>query len=61
MKVVYCKDCENWYPAKETNGRTGLCAANYMHEMSGNSLTCRNFEESSGENEYVSKKDYNQD
>lgn len=48
-----CKDCENWYPYLHNNGQTGMCSANYKHNISESMWTCRNFEKRCGKTYFV--------
>lgn len=53
MPLSCCGECEHWYPLEKNNGRSGLCAANYMHEMNYNDHTCRNYEKREGDTYFV--------
>ncbi len=50
-----CSDCEHWYPYFYNSGRTGMCAANYKHEVNASMWTCRDFERRTGKTYYVDR------
>ncbi len=48
-----CRDCEHWYPYFHNSGKSGMCAANYKHNVDAFMWTCRNFEKRDGKTYYV--------
>lgn len=53
MSINSCRDCEHWYPYYHNFGQTGMCAANYKHDVSCSMWPCRDFEIRTGKTYYV--------
>lgn len=55
MPEYKCRSCEHWYPHLEDSGQTGMCAANYKHDVSESMWVCRDFELRDGKTYYIDK------